>query len=61
MMPFRDRSDAGRKLAKALAAYKRERPVILALARGGVPIAAKVAAVLDAPLLRGHLREGCDD
>jgi hypothetical protein len=33
-MPFRDRSDAGRKLAKALAAYKRERPVILALARG---------------------------
>ena len=49
-MPFRDRSDAGRKLAKALAAYKREKPVILALPRGGVPVAAKVAAVLDAPL-----------
>jgi predicted phosphoribosyltransferase len=49
MMPFRDRSDAGRKLAKALAAYKREN-VILALPRGGVPVAAKVAAVLDAPL-----------
>jgi putative phosphoribosyl transferase len=49
-MAFRDRSDAGRKLAKALAAYKREKPVILALPRGGVPVAAKVAAVLDAPL-----------
>ena len=49
-MPFRDRSDAGRKLAKALAAYKREKPVILALPRGGVPVAAEVAAVLNAPL-----------
>ena len=49
-MPFRDRSDAGRRLAKALAAYKREKPVILALPRGGVPVAAEVAAVLNAPL-----------
>jgi predicted phosphoribosyltransferase len=49
-MPFRDRSDAGRRLAKALAAYKREKPVILALPHGGVPIAAEVAAVLNAPL-----------
>jgi predicted phosphoribosyltransferase len=49
-MPFRDRSDAGRRLAKALAAYKREKPVILALPRGGVPVAAEVAAVLKAPL-----------
>ena len=49
-MPFRDRSEAGRRLAKALAAYKLEKPVILALPRGGVPVAAKVAAVLDAPL-----------
>ena len=49
-MPFRDRSDAGRRLAKALAAYKLEKPVILALPRGGVPVAAEVAAVLNAPL-----------
>jgi predicted phosphoribosyltransferase len=49
-MPFKDRSDAGRKLAKALAAYKDQHPVILALPRGGVPVAAEVAAALHAPL-----------
>jgi len=49
-MPFKDRSDAGGKLAEALAAYKDQQPVILALPRGGVPVAAEVAAVLDAPL-----------
>jgi putative phosphoribosyl transferase len=49
-MPFKDRSDAGRKLAKALAAYKDQCPVILALPRGGVPVAAEVAAALHAPL-----------
>jgi len=49
-MPFRDRSDAGRKLAKALVGYKNQQPVILALPRGGVPVAAEVAATLKAPL-----------
>jgi predicted phosphoribosyltransferase len=49
-MPFKDRSDAGRKLAKALGQYKDQQPVILALPRGGVPVAAEVAAVLKAPL-----------
>jgi putative phosphoribosyl transferase len=49
-MPFRNRTEAGRKLAKALAAYKDQEPVILALPRGGVPVAAQVAAVLSAPL-----------
>jgi putative phosphoribosyl transferase len=49
-MPFKDRSDAGRKLAKALARYKSQHPVILALPRGGVPVAAEVAAALHAPL-----------
>jgi len=49
-MSFKDRSEAGRKLAKALAPYKDQRPVILALPRGGVPVAAEVAAALHAPL-----------
>ncbi len=49
-MPFKNRSDAGRKLAKALAGYKDQQPVILALPRGGVPVAAEVAAALNAPL-----------
>ena len=49
-MPFKDRADAGRKLARALAGYKDERPVLLALPRGGVSVAAEVATVLKAPL-----------
>jgi predicted phosphoribosyltransferase len=49
-MSFKDRADAGRKLALALAAYKNQQPVVLALPRGGVPVAAKVAAALNAPL-----------
>jgi len=49
-MPFIDRTEAGRKLAKALASYKDPRPVVLALPRGGVPVAAEIAAALDAPL-----------
>jgi len=49
-MPFKDRSDAGRKLAKALAGYKQAQPVVLALPRGGVPVAAEVCAALKAPL-----------
>jgi putative phosphoribosyl transferase len=50
MMTFRDRSDAGRRLAKALSHYKDRHAVVLALPRGGVPVAAEVAAALDAPL-----------
>ena len=49
-MPFIDRTDAGQQLAKALARYKAQRPVVLALPRGGVPVAAEVATALDAPL-----------
>ena len=49
-MSFRNCSDAGRQLAKALAGYKDQQPVILALPRGGVPVAAQVAAALNAPL-----------
>jgi putative phosphoribosyl transferase len=49
-MPFIDRDDAGRQLAKALARYKGRKPIVLALPRGGVPVAAKVAEALHAPL-----------
>src|SRR6516165_4960121 len=49
-MAFRDRGDAGRRLAVALARYKDEHPLILALPRGGVVVAAQVAAALDAPV-----------
>src|SRR6266568_2642197 len=49
-MSFKDRSDAGHKLAEVLIQYKAQQPVILALPRGGVPVAAEVAAALDAPL-----------
>jgi predicted phosphoribosyltransferase len=49
-MPFQDRAEAGRQLAGALAAYKQDRPMLFALPRGGVPVAAEVAVALDAPL-----------
>ena len=49
-MSFQDRADAGRQLARALAGYMGQQPVVLALPRGGVSVAAEVAAALDAPL-----------
>ncbi len=49
-MPFNDRFEAGRKLAKALARYRKQQPAVLALPRGGVPVAAEIAGALDAPL-----------
>lgn len=49
-MSFKNRSDAGKKLAKALARYEGKDVVVLALPRGGVPVAAEVATFLRAPL-----------
>lgn len=49
-MPFADRTDAGRRLAEALRAYAAREAVVLALPRGGVPVAAEVAKALHAPL-----------
>ncbi len=49
--PFADRTDAGRALAAALGAYAgRDDVIVLGLPRGGVPVAAEVAASLGAPL-----------
>ncbi len=47
---LRDRREAGRRLAMALGRYAAEMPLILALPRGGVPVAYEVALALDAPL-----------
>jgi predicted phosphoribosyltransferase len=50
-MLFRDRSEAGRRLAAGLAAYaNRPDVLVLALPRGGVPVAYEVARSLQAPL-----------
>jgi putative phosphoribosyl transferase len=49
-LAFADRSDAGRRLAGALARFKDEQPLVLALPRGGVPVAFEVAQALAAPL-----------
>lgn len=45
-----DRREAGRLLAQRVAALKLERPIVYALPRGGVPVAAEIAAALNAPL-----------
>ena len=48
---FRNRNEAGRLLAKRLAAYaNRPDVLVLALPRGGVPVAYEVARALGAPL-----------
>lgn len=51
MTLFRDRRDAGRKLAQKLSPYGgRPDVIVLALPRGGVPVAYEVALALRAPL-----------
>jgi len=51
LRPFRDRAEAGRKLAEKLVAYAgRPDVLVLALPRGGVPVGYEVARVLEAPL-----------
>jgi predicted phosphoribosyltransferase len=51
MTRFKDRVEAGQVLARALSAYVgRDDVTVLALPRGGVPVAHEVAEALDAPL-----------
>lgn len=47
---FLDRFEGGEKLAEKLKILKDERPIVLALPRGGVPVAERVAKLLAAPL-----------
>ena len=49
-MKFRDRADAGRRLAEALAGRDLEAPIVLGIARGGVTVAAEVARRLNGQL-----------
>ena len=47
---FRNREEAGRALAERLSGYASRNPVVFALPRGGVPVAAEIARALHAPL-----------
>jgi putative phosphoribosyl transferase len=49
-MHFRDRADAGKRLAQALKKYQGQNGVVYALPRGGVVLGAEVARALDMPL-----------
>ncbi len=49
-MRFADRKTAGRLLAQKLASYRDQRPFVVALPRGGVPVAYEIARALGAPL-----------
>ena len=47
---FANREDAGERLGKALARFRGQRPLVLGIPRGGVPVAARVARALDGDL-----------
>lgn len=47
---FKDRQDAGRRLAERLEHYRNQNPIVLGIARGGVEIGFEVAVYLKCPL-----------
>ena len=50
MRIFKNRTEAGKKLAEKLLPYKKENPLVLAMPRGGVPVGYEVATALGSPL-----------
>ncbi len=62
---FEDRVDAARRLAESLRAYRGREPLVLAVPRGGVPVAAEIAKLLggqlDVVLVRKLLAPGGED
>jgi predicted phosphoribosyltransferase len=50
MMLFKDREHAARLLAQRLAGYRGQRPLVLGIPRGAVPMAKIIAAALDGEL-----------
>jgi predicted phosphoribosyltransferase len=50
MRIFRDRLDAGRRLARLLVRYRAAQPLLFALPRGGVPVGYEIARALELPL-----------
>ncbi|HYA57707.1 MAG TPA: phosphoribosyltransferase family protein [Thermoplasmata archaeon] len=48
--PLRNRSEAGQQLAERLLPSSKDRPIVLALPRGGVPVGFEIAQRLGAPL-----------
>ena len=50
MKIFKNRRQAGQLLAEEIARHGYDDPIVLGLPRGGVPVAAEVAAKLNAPL-----------
>jgi predicted phosphoribosyltransferase/predicted alpha/beta-hydrolase family hydrolase len=49
-LPFRDRQDAAKRLAVALAKYRGSRPLVMAIPRGAVPMGRAIADALDGDL-----------
>lgn len=49
-MPFKDRSEAGRRLAEETQLKDARDPIVVTLPRGAVPVAIELARVLDAPI-----------
>lgn len=49
-LPFHDRHDAGERLAERLRLSSYRDPLVIGLPRGGVPVAARIAHHLEAPL-----------
>ena len=54
---FRDRKDAGQKLAVALKKYEKDNPLILAIPRGGIEVAYYVAQHLNAQMVPVVIRK----